>query len=162
GEGMQEQARIRTDAHGSFNVPVPVSTAQYVVRVMHGGVNYDQSATANAPLDINVYDSVTRIAGLRGTLGMAQTQPHGTFLKINEMYATRNATNPPVTQANPRNYTFTLPAKATLESAHVRSGEHSWIKAPMATSKSDQYAINFPLRPGDTLFKFVYRLPYEG
>jgi hypothetical protein len=25
-----------------------------------------------------------------------------------------------------------------------------------------KYGINFPIRPGDTLFKFVYRMPYEG
>ena len=72
GEGMQEQARVKTDAQGSFNVSVPVSTAQYVIRVMHGGVNYDQSTTANAPLTMSVYDSVRHIAGLRGTMGMAQ------------------------------------------------------------------------------------------
>ena len=162
GEGMQEEARTKTDAQGAFTLPVPVATAQYVVRVLHQGVNYDQVATAKASLEINVYDAVSRIPGLAGNIGMAQIESDGKLLKVTEMYAIRNATNPPVTQSNPRNFTLFLPEKASLDSSEARSGAGIWTKVPVTGGPGKQYAVNFPLRPGDTLFKFIYHLPYGG
>jgi len=164
GEGMQEQGRTRSDEQGAFTFATPVATAQYVVRVLHQGVNYDLATTASSSPQINVYDAVDRIPGMAGTIGMAQVESDGKFLKVTEMYAIRNASNPPVTQANAKNFVVTLPAKGVLDSAEVRSGEGMWLKAPVAEIKGPgrQFAINLPMRPGDTLYKFIYHLPYEG
>jgi hypothetical protein len=164
GEGMQEQARTKTDGQGAFTVPAPVATAQYVVRVLHQGVNYDQVATASSRLQITVYDVVSRIPGLSGLIGIAQIESDGKLLKVTEMYAIRNATNPPVTQSNPRNFTVFLPEEASLDSVEVKSGAGMWTRAPVDREPDarNQYAVNFPLRPGDTLFRSTYHLPYSG
>jgi hypothetical protein len=39
-----------------------------------------------------------------------------------------------------------------------------WVKiAPVpVTGQDGRYGINFPLRPGDTLFRYVYHLPYQA
>jgi hypothetical protein len=164
GEGMQEVERTRTDAHGGFSFSANGADADYIVRVVHQNVNYDQKLSgAPLPLQIAVYDAVSKIPGLAGTMGIAQVESDGANLKVTEMYAISNVSSPPVTQANKNNFEISLPAEATLESLQVKRAGGVWVNAkrsPNAGGKG-RYSVDFPLRPGDTLFQFVYHLPYR-
>jgi hypothetical protein len=126
-------------------------------------VNYDQ-AVSGAALEIPVYDAVAKIRDLSGNLGIAQVEADGGALKVTEMYAISNESTPPVTQAGPRNFEVSLPPEAVLDSFIVKRTGGIWVKVaptPVAGHKGS-YALDFPLRPGETLFKFSYHLPYEG
>jgi hypothetical protein len=162
GEGMQEEARTKTDDQGAFNLPVKTPNAQYVVRVLHQGVNYDRPAAANVQVD--VFDAVPRISGITGSMGIAQIDSDGRFLRVTEMYAITNAATPPVTQVSPRNFPVTVPDTAVLDWVQVRTQGGIWTKAAAKNTpeKKNVYAVDFPLRPGDTLFKIQYHLPYTG
>jgi hypothetical protein len=164
GEGMKEASRTKTDAQGAFSLSIPASDAQYIVRVMHQGVNYDQTMRGKAPLEVRVFDAVAKIPGLSGNMGIAQIESDGGKLKVTEMYSIRNTSNPPVTQSRPRNYEIVLPPDASLDSIDARSGEGLWVKIPPVSDKgeSNHYALAFPLRPGDTLIKYAYHLPARG
>ncbi|MBZ5533692.1 MAG: carboxypeptidase-like regulatory domain-containing protein [Acidobacteriia bacterium] len=164
GEGMEEAARTRTDAQGAFSLPVAMAGAQHFVRVLHQGVNYDQRVVGAAPLEIAVYDVVAQVPGLTGSMGIVQVESDGELLKVTEMYAIINASSPPVTQAGPSNYVFTLPAKATLDSFENRKAGGAWVNGTAAPVQGQpgRYAVDFPLRPGETHFKYVYHLPYAG
>jgi hypothetical protein len=111
-----------------------------------------------------VYDAVSRIPGLSGTIGIAQMESDGERLKITEMYAITNSSNPPVTQSRQDNFEIDVPAIATFESVEVKSGSGLWVKiAPVPVKGPEgKYGIDFPIRPGDTLFKWVYHLPYRA
>jgi hypothetical protein len=162
GNGMEEESRTKTDLQGAFTLNENSPDAQYVVRVIHQGVNYDRSVTVTTPLAIQVFDSVRRIQGLSGNMGIAQMESDGKILKVTEMYAINNTSTPPVTQFSPRNFEIFLPEKAVLDSVEAKREQGVWIKTPAAPVKgqSGHYAIGFPLRPGDTLIKFIYHLPY--
>ncbi len=164
GEGMQEEARTKTDAQGSFTLNVAYPNDQHIVRVLHQGVNYDQTVTSSAPLEMIVYDAVTRIPGLGGKLGIAQMESDGKILKVTEMYMITNSSNPPVTQSRPDNFEITVPDKAAFDSIEVKSGRGIWVKVPPVPLRGQKgkYAINFPMRPGDTLFKYAYHFPYQA
>jgi hypothetical protein len=164
GKGMEEETRARADAQGAFTLNSSSPNAQYVVRVIHQGVNYDQTVIGAVPLAIQVFDAVPQIQGLGGTIGIAQVESNGKTLKITEMYGIRNESSPPVTQAGPHNYDIVLPEKAVFDSVEARRGEGVWTKAPPQPDpgKPGHYSINFPFRPGDTLIKFSYHLPYAG
>jgi hypothetical protein len=164
GNGMEEEARAKTDAQGAFTFNPGSPKAQYVVRVIHQGVNYDQTVIGTAPLAIQVFDAVAKIEGLGGTIGIAQVESDGKNVKVTEMYAIANNSSPPVTQAGPHNYDIVLPANAALDAVEARRGEGVWTKAPPAPEqgKPGHYSVNFPFRPGDTLIKFTYHLPYTG
>ena len=138
--------------------------AQYVVRVIHQGVNYDQTVIGTSPLAIQVFDAVAQIPGLAGTIGIAQVESDGKTLKITEMYDIKNESSPPVTQAGPHNYDIVLPAKAVFDSVEAKRVEGVWTKAPPRPDpgKPGHYSINFPFRPGDTLLRYTYHLPYAG
>jgi hypothetical protein len=164
GEGMQGEAWTRTNAHGAFSLDLGFPDDQHVVRVSHQGVNYDQAVVGSAPLQMSVYDAVSRIRGLSGQLGIAQMESDGKTLKVTEMYAITNGSNPPVTQARPDNFEIAVPATAAFESVEVRSGRGMWVRIAPVPLKGQQgrYAIDFPMRPGDTLLKYVYHLPFQA
>jgi len=167
--GMEEEARARTDAEGGFSLPLLSADAPRILRVLHQGVNYDQSLSGTslsrtAPLEIAVYNAVPRIHDLQGTIGIAQVESDGQMLKVTEMYSIANDSVPPVTQAGPRNFEISIAPKATLDSLVVKKGGGLWVNAVPVPIKGQpgRYAVDFPIRPGDTLFKYVYHLPYNG
>jgi hypothetical protein len=164
GDGMKEVSRNKTDDQGAFTFNETAATDQYMVRVVHQGVNYDQTVIGTAPLAIQVFDAVDKIPGLSGSLGIAQVESDGKILTVTEMYAITNESSPPVTQAGPRNFEILLPEKAGLDSVQARRGTGIWVKAQPApvNGQARRYTIDFPLRPGDTLIKFVYHIPYNG
>jgi hypothetical protein len=162
--GMEEESRTRTDAAGAFSLPVVSADAPHIVRVLHQGVNYDQTVSGKGPLQLAVYDAVPRIRGLQGNLGIAQVESDGQTLKVTEMYSISNDTVPPVTQSGPRNFEISIAPNATLDSLVVKRGGGVWVNLAPTSIKGKQgrYASDFPIRPGDTLFKFVYHLPSNG
>ncbi|HEX9256347.1 MAG TPA: hypothetical protein VF938_12415 [Candidatus Angelobacter sp.] len=162
--GMEEESRTRTDAKGAFSLPLVSADAPHIVRVLHQGVNYDQSLSGQGPLEIAVFDAATRIRDLQGTIGIAQVESDGQMLKVTEMYSIANNSTPPVTQSGPHNFEISIAPKATLDSLVVKKGGGVWVNAVPVPIKGQQgrYAVDFPIRPGDTLFKYVYHLPYSG
>jgi len=161
--GMEEEARSRADATGAFSLPLLSADTPHIVRVIHQRVNYDQTVSGKGPLEIAVFDAVPHIRGLQGTLGIAQVESDGQTLKVTEMYSISNDSAPPVTQAGPRNFEISIAPKATLDSLVVKKGGGVWVNVAPVPTKGQQgrYTVDFPIRPGDTLFKFVYHLPYS-
>ena len=165
GEGMQEEAQAKTDAQGAFTLQATVANAQHVLRVLHQGVNYDQTVTGTVPLDVTVFDAVRKVAGLSGSIGIVQMESEGDSLKVTEMYAITNASAPPVTQASPHNYDFSLPANAALDFVQAKGPTGKiWVNVqPIpAPGQDGRYSVDFPIRPGDTLFKIAYRVPHTS
>lgn len=162
--GMEEEARTRTDAEGAFSLALLSADTPHIVRVLHQGVNYDQSLSGQGQMNIAVFDVVPRIRDLQGTLGIAQVESDGQMLKVTEMYSISNDSVPPVTQSGPRNFEISIAPKATLDSLVVKRGGGVWVNVTPTPIKGQagRYASDFPIRPGDTLFKYVYHLPYSG
>ena len=162
--GMEEEAHTRTDTQGQFVLPISVANAKHVIRVLHKGVNYDQGLNAKGPLEISVFDTVARIQNLQAAIGMAQVESDGRMLKITEMYAISNESMPPVTQARAQNFEISISPNATLDSVAARKDGGVWVNVTPVPIQGRQggYAVDFPIRPGGTLFKFVYYLPYAG
>jgi hypothetical protein len=163
--GMQEEARTHTDAQGAFSLTVTVPNASHLVRVLHQGVSYDETLRGNAPLEISVNDSVRTIPGLSGSLGIVRIESEGDRLKIMEMYVISNASSPPVTQWKPHNFEISLPPHAAIDSVTAkRAAGMLWVNLAPAPVKGrkDQFSLDFPIKPGDTLFKIAYHLPYDG
>ncbi len=162
--GMEEESRTRTDAQGTFSLALVSADAPHIVRVVHQGVNYDQTVSGKGPLAITVFNAVPRIHDLQGNLGIAQVESDGQILKVTEMYSIFNNSAPPVTQAGPRNFEISIAPKATLDSLVVKRGGGVWVNLAPVPVKGQQgrYAVDFPIRPGDTLFKYVYHVPSTG
>src|SRR5215471_14720285 len=51
-DGMQEEARTRTDSQGAFAFNVQLPQSRYLIRVMHQGVNYDREAPVGGAITV--------------------------------------------------------------------------------------------------------------
>lgn len=164
GQGMETESETTTDAHGTFSLPVSVPNASHLLRVVHQGVNYDQQLTGDQSPQIQIFESVPRVSGLSATVGMAQIETDGAMLKVNEMYDILNPSQPPVTQSKARNFEFSISGEATLNSFQAKRAGGVWVNltATPIPGAAGRYAVDFPLRPGDTLFRFTYRVPSSG
>ena len=165
GDGMKEAARTTSDADGTFVLTAPATQTRNVIRVLHQGVSYSQAVSSATPVEIRVFDAVAKIPGLKGKMGVAQVGSDGKTFTVREMYSVTNASTPPVTQASSHNFEITLPDQAVLDSVELRGpSDSSFATFPPAPVQghSGQYTIDFPIRPGDTLFKFAYHMPYQN
>ncbi|HLJ87338.1 MAG TPA: hypothetical protein VKZ53_10985 [Candidatus Angelobacter sp.] len=162
-QGMQEEARATVDAQGAFALNVTFPKDDHVVRVFHRGVNYDRTVIPGSPVEVKVYDAEPKIEGIYGMIGIVELGAAGKVLNVTEDYDINNPSNPPKTQANPRNFDLQVPDKAEIELVQVKGPESIWVtvRPTPAKNRSNLYSINFPLRPGHTLFKIKYHLPYE-
>lgn len=164
GHGAQEEARAKTDSQGTFNLALHHTGAQYLVRVIHQGVNYDLRAAAGAAISINVYDAASTVQGITGGIEIIRAGTNGNQLHVSEMVEIRNNSNPPITRSGERTFEVYLPANAKIDSVLAAGPENigTMISAAPASSGLGHYTVNFPLRPGATKFAFNYDLPYSG
>lgn len=163
-QGMQEEARTRTDSKGMFLFPLQYPGKPHLVRVMHQGVNYDRQASAGEAISIDVFDAQTRVKGITGSLEVIRTGATRDQLHVSDMIELRNDAEPPVTQAGERTFEIYLPPHAKMDSVLAAGSEKIgvMISATPAPGDPNHYTVNFPLRPGATKFAFNYDLPYDG
>jgi len=163
-QGMQEEARTKTDSQGSFTLNVSYPDKSHLLRVVHQGVNYDQPASVGDALSINVFDAAAKVRGLTGTIEIVRVGTNGNLLHVSDMVEIKNNSNPPLTQAGERTFEVYLPAHAKVDSVLAAgSGKIGvMISAAPVPGEPGHYTVNFSLRPGATKFAFNYDLPYDG
>src|SRR5208282_4205700 len=77
------------------------------------------------------------------------------------LFVVNNTSSPAKTQMNDHNFEFYLPAGAKVEQVQARSPNGQPISAEASPqAEKNRYAINFPLRPGETQFQVEFTLPY--
>src|ERR1700684_2954960 len=64
---------------------------------------------------------------------------------------------------NDHNFEFYLPPGAKVEQLQARAPNGQPISSEaVPQAEKNRYAINFPLRPGETQFQVEFTLPYTG
>jgi hypothetical protein len=163
---MQAEFRAKTGAQGAFSLHVANSAKSYsyVVRVIHQGIAYDQRASAGDTLTIQVFDAARRVHGISASIEILRAGTNDHLLHVSDMYELHNESSPPMTQAGDRTFEVYLPANAKLDSVLAAGPEKigAEISANLIPGEPGHYAVDFPLRPGDTKFAFNYDVPYEG
>jgi hypothetical protein len=163
-QGMQEEARTKTDSQGAFTFKARYPNALHLVRVVHQGVNYDQRASVGDAVSIDVFDAAANVKGVTGSIEIIRIGTNGNLLHVSDMVEIKNDSSPPLTQAGERTFEIYLPAQAKIDSVLAAgSGKIGvMISALPVPGEPNHYTVNFPLRPGATKFAFNYDLPYDG
>jgi hypothetical protein len=162
GQGMEEEAHTKTDAHGEFKFNLNDSSAVYLVRVQHDKVNYHEPVPPNANrIHVTVYNAVAQVPGLRLMDQSEVFQASPTELQVVEVFRISNTSSPAVTQPT---FEIFLPEGATARMAQAASQP---TNMPVTVSvvpekEKNKYALNYPLRPGITQFQLAYTMPYSG
>ena len=164
GDGMSEAARSKTDVAGRFRFPGVEEGAEHLVRVVHQGVTYHSKViNAGTTLRIDVYDVAKGIDGITALLDVERFEATADVLEVKQLVTMRNSSKPPRTLMNDRTYELQLPPEAQIQSGLVQFENGQPLKQkPVPGEKKGHYYFPYPIRPGDTRFAVIYRLPYSG
>jgi hypothetical protein len=161
-DGMNESARIKTDGAGCFVFKAD-SGGSLVVRVIHQGVTYHSIVPAvSARVKVRVYDVAEKLAGVSAVMDVQRFEATEETLEIKQLVTMRNDSKPPRTLMNDRPFEIQLPPNAKMQSGLVQFEDGQPLKQNPVADEQGQYHFVIPLRPGDTRFAVVYRVPYTG
>jgi len=163
--GMEIAATTKVDSAGKFSFALKDAPGgPHLIRAIHQGVTYHQIAPpGTTSVDVKVYDVAKKVSALSLTADVFRFQADSTSLQGVRLFAVDNNSTPPVTQLNEHNFEFYLPAGAKVLQVQARApnGQPIGAEAEPQTEKG-RYAINFPLRPGETQFQLEFTVPYTG
>ena len=162
--GMKEQARTITDPAGHFSFASADTQATHLVRVVHQGVTYHKVAESGAKsIVVRVFDVAEKVEGIIAVMDVQRFEATADTLEVRQLITMRNDSKPPRTLMNDRPFEISLPAEAVVESGLVQVEDGKPLKQkPMRGEQDGRYYFTSPIRPGDTRFAIVYRLPYSG
>src|SRR5580658_7420721 len=162
--GMNVVATTKADSAGKFSFQLTGAPAPHLIRAVHQGVTYHQMAPPGVnTADVNVYDVATKVTGLSVTADVMRFQADSGTMQGVRLFVVNNASSPAVTQMNDHNFEFYVPAGAKVEQVQARAPNGQPIAAEaVPQAEKNRYAINFPLRPGETQFQVEFTLPYSG
>jgi hypothetical protein len=166
---MEIAANTKADSNGKFSFKLTGGAGPHLIRAVHQGVTYHQIAPPGvSSVEVNVYDVATKVSGLSVTADVIRFQADSGTMQGVRLFVVKNASSPARTQMNDHNFEFYLPAGAKIEQVQARApnGQPIGSEAAPETGKNqaekNRYAINFPLRPGETQFQLEFTLPYTG
>ena len=161
--GMDVGGSTKVDSNGKFSFHITVP-GPHLIRAIHQGVTYHQMAPPGVnTADVNVYDVATKVTGLSVTADVIRFQADSGTMQGVRLFVVNNMSSPAKTQMNDHNFEFYLPAGAKIEQLQARAPNGQPISAEaVPQSEKNRYAINFPLRPGETQFQLEFTLPYSG
>ncbi len=162
--GMNEVARANSDGQGHFSIDVPDAGAPHLLRVNYQGVNYFTSAPPGASTaDLTIYNSAKQVEGIFEDARVFTMQAERNELEVSVKYTLRNESQPPRTKMDIETFTIDIPEGAQLVDATATGpGGMPVAASPTPTGKKNGYALVFPIRPGQTQFHVLYKMPYSG
>jgi hypothetical protein len=162
--GMDVAGSTKVDASGKFSFTASGPAGPRLIRAIHQGVTYHQMAPPGvSSVDVNVYDVATKISGLSVTVDVLRFQTDNGTLQGVRTFAVNNNSTPPKTQMNDHNFEFFLPPNAKIDQVEARAPNGQPIAAQSSPqAEKNRYAIQFPLRPGETQFQVAFNVPYSG
>jgi len=168
--GMQRVASVTTDASGRFVFPsANIDPASfYLVQAAYQGVDYNAPAqfdpVGTADISITVYDSSASAPPLRIQSARVVVHAQGSKARVQEMFAVRNASDPPRSYVNPAGtFQFHLSPAITEPKAAVAGLMNMPLPQPVSAGKGrGDYSLQYPLKPGATVVMVAYDVDYTS
>ncbi len=161
---MEIAANTKADSNGKFSFKLTGGAGPHLIRAVHQGVTYHQIAPPGvSSVEVNVYDVATKVSGLTVTADVIRFQADSGSMQGVRLFVVNNQSSPAKTQMNDHNFEFYVPPGAKVEQVQARAPNGQPIRAEVVPqAEKNRYAINFPLRPGETQFQLEFTLPYSG
>ncbi len=170
-QGMTPVETVETDDEGRFQfTQVPFTpTVPGLIRVEFQGATYSQpymeAATNPAGVEMLVFESSGNPQLVRATEHAIVLQPQGEKLAVIEQIFLENSSNPPLTYVNREGtYLFTLPSTPLdgVTASVVGAAGMPIPQTPVQREASNQFAINYPVHPGETTVRLQYSIDYQS
>ncbi len=168
--GMQRVATATTDASGRFVFPSANvdPSSFYLVQAAYQGVDYNAPAQfdpqGTADVSITVYDASASAPPLSIQSARVVVHAQGNKAHVQEMFAIRNASDPPRSYANPDGtFRFRLSPEAAQPTAAVTGLMNMPLPQPANPGKGPgEYFLQYPLKPGQTVVMVSYDVDYNS
>jgi hypothetical protein len=166
--GMQQVASAVTDAGGHFFFPLNGLDVRsfYLLQATYQGVDYDApvrfDAGGAARIDIAVYDAAPTAPPLRIQSARLIVRAEGGKAHAQEMFALRNATDPPRSYVNPDGtFRFRLSPTAGEPTAAVVGLMNMPLPQTVNPGKTrGDFYLQCPIKPGLTVVMVAYDADY--
>jgi hypothetical protein len=164
--GMQPVAHSKSDAKGDFTFDNPSIGAQpMLLRAIYQGVNFHTPLPPGGQgnPEVDIYELSKDPKTVAVTTHVIFFQPNGASLLVGEEYAIQNNSSPP--QAYYRaegDFDFAVPAKARLQQVAATGPAGMPVVQTQIEQGNDRYGIAYAFRPGETMIRLSYELPYAG
>src|SRR5260221_9261313 len=161
--GMQPVANTKTDSAGRFTFENPnIGRQPMLIRAVYKGVNFHQPLSPGKDaVAVDVFEPSGDSKIITVPSHVVVFQPNGDKLTVGEEYGVKNDSKPP--QALFRtagNFEVTLPDGVDLKQiAAAGPSGMPVVQAPIDKGKN-RYAIAFAFRPGESVVRLSYDLPY--
>jgi hypothetical protein len=163
--GIELIDQAKTDAQGNFSIDQQLQ-GPHLIRTAYDGVTYNHMLPPGRPttgLTLEVYNASKDPGVAKVSKHMILFEPAGPEMVVNEtlIYVNDGKTAWNSDQGTLR---FFLPAgaKGKVDIKATAPGGMPIGAALVKTSRPDVFAVDFPVKPGETRFDLVYSLPYTA
>lgn len=158
-KGMQSAASGSTNAQGRFRLDGDAASA-HLIQARYQNVSYSAQLQPNqSQVEIAVYDALPAVSAAEVTQHMILVETDGQDLVVNETILYQNDSQ--TTWYTPKGTArFYIPAAAgeNRMARAIAPGGLPVDRPLLATAERRVYAIDFPVKPGETRFDLSYKL----
>ncbi|WP_321477508.1 carboxypeptidase-like regulatory domain-containing protein [uncultured Paludibaculum sp.] len=163
--GMEPAGSAKSGPDGKFSIEAPAGSV-HLLQALYQGVAYNmqlQPGTPTTGLQVQVFDSLPKLSAVDMTQHMILVESDGKELVVNESVIFQNDSQ--TTWYDPRAGTlhFTAPPEAgkDVKSRVIAPGGMPVEREPKPIGGKGEYAIDFPVKPGETRFDISYKVPIK-
>jgi len=162
---MKPVEQTKTDARGHYQLSDPaLGQGPMLIRAVYRGVNYHEPATPGKDVvDMQVFEPTDKASAFAVTAHAIILQPDGSDLVVGEEFNVSNKTDPPVAYYRPSgSFLFSMPPGAQFSDASVVGTSGMPVVQNPLDKGTNEKAIDYPFRPGDSFVRIAYRIPYPN
>jgi hypothetical protein len=168
-QGMSPLARAATGEDGRFRLeglPPAAGPAPALLRVDYQGATYSHPilpGSSTDAIEVQVFEATSDASAMSVVEQAIFLHPAAGSLSVLEQIIIQNQTSPPRAYVNPQGtYLFSLP-QAARQGVRVTVHGPGGMPIPQTPAPRDgenKFAIEYPIRPGETQIRVEYALDY--
>ena len=164
--GIEMIDQAKSDAQGKFTINQEIQ-GPHLIRTAYDGVTYNHMLPPGSPttgVTVDVYNSSKQPGAAKVSKHMLLFEPSNGQMLINESFIFANDGKTAWNDSDNGTLHFYAHSVVDRVQANATAPGGMPIGAPVnKTSKPDIYAVDFPVKPGETRFDLTYTVPYtEG
>jgi len=162
--GMESVETVKSDASGKFVMQTEPGQGPYLLQAAYDGVTYNKMLPPGAPRTnvlVELFNSQPRAGEAKVTQHMLLFEPSEGVLLVNENVIVENTGKLTFNNPDEGTYRFYLPPEAKGKVKIMAAAPNGMpIERAANTTKTENiYAIDFPMKPGETRLQLTYEMP---
>jgi hypothetical protein len=163
--GLEAITNVKTAADGSFKIDATPAGGPHLIQTAWDGVTYNHMLPPGTPsegIELEVWDAAAKVPeGAAVNTHIILLEPIGSIMRVSESWLWKNTGK--LSFNNPAGtHRFFVPEgmAGKLKATGTAPQGQPIERAPIATKTANVYAIDFPIKPGQTRIDITYEIPF--